>query len=263
MRFLHNKFTMKAIKWLRSKMIKDKSEIESIPVEIRLIKKLDLSNGSLHSDFIEPNYKGVRDFTEGEIIDFIYKQNFQHLLHTELGLSSSNKIINLRDQIKPFITLPNSSKPGDLDLILFDPERHDKAIALEVKRVKFKTHEDQLVTTNRENIISEGITQANGYLKFGFHKTYLLLIVLDESWQQNKPNSIFKETRLENAPKLINPRVLKNLDKNIGLLYMGVRQITSQSVYSNTRVDIRTIQNVIERKQDERITEILKTILKN
>lgn len=50
---------MKAWRWLRSKMIKDKSEIESIPMEIRLTKKLDFSNGSLYSDFTEPNYKGV------------------------------------------------------------------------------------------------------------------------------------------------------------------------------------------------------------
>ena len=171
--------------------------------------------------------------------------------------------MNLREQQEPFLKKSNSSKPGDLDLILFDPEIPDKAVALEVKRVKFKTHEDQSVTTNREKLISEGITQVNEYLKIGFNKTYLLVILLDESWQQAKPSSIFKESGLENAPKLINPDVLRNLNKNIGLIYMGVRQITSQSVLLNTRVDIRTIQDAIEMDQDVRITEILKQKTEN
>tara|TARA_R110002124_G_scaffold17532_3_gene73510 strand:+ start:389534 stop:390232 length:699 start_codon:yes stop_codon:yes gene_type:complete len=227
-------------------------------MEIRLTKKIDFSNENLHSEFTESDYKGIRDFTEKEIIDFIYRQNFHHLLHAELGFTGSQKIMNLREQKEPFLIKSISSKPGDLDLILFDTEKPDKAVALEVKRVKFKTHEDQSVTTNREKLISEGITQANEYLKIGFNKTYLLIILLDESWQQDKPNSIFKESGLENSPKLINPRVLENLDNNIGLLYMGVRQITPQSVSINTRVDIRAIQDAIKMDQDVRITEVLK-----
>lgn len=245
---------MKMLKWLSSIFT---SKYEIIPTEVRLTGRIDVSSGQLISDIEEPEYKSIREFTESEIIDFIYKENFYHQLYKEIGLSDSQKITILREQKAPFI-LNQNSKPGDLDLILHDPEEPEKAIALEVKCVKFKTHNDQVVTTNKEKSISEGITQINEYLKLGFHKTYLLVVLLDESWQQDKPNSISKESGLENAPKLINPRILKNLDKNIGLLYMGVRQITPQSVYSNTRLDIRTIQDAVEIDQDERITEILK-----
>ena len=250
---------MKILNWFKSKFIQQKCKIESIPTEIRLTKKIDMSLGQLTSDIEEPEYKSIREFTESEIIDFIYKQKFYYQLYKEMGLSDPQRITILRGQKEPFI-LKQNSKPGDLDLILFDPQKAENAIAMEVKCVKFKTEANQSVTTNKEKLISEGITQVNKYLKLGFHKTYLLVILLDESWEQAKPNYIFKESGLENAPKLVNPKILKNLDRNIGLLYMGVRQITSQSVLLNTRVDIRTIQDAVEMDQNERITEIIKRL---
>ncbi len=216
-----------------------------------------MSLGQLTSDIEEREYKSIREFTESEIIEFIYKEKFYHQLYKEIGLSDSQRITILREQKEPFI-LEQNSKPGDIDLILFDPQKPENAIAVEVKCVKFKTKENQSVTTNREKLISEGISQVNQYLKLGFHKTYLLVILLDESWEQAKPNSIFKETGLENAQKLVNPKVLKNLDRNIGLLYMGVRQITPQSLLLNTGVDIRTIQDAVEIDQNGRITEIIR-----
>lgn len=248
---------MKILNWFKSQFTAQKHIIESVPTEIRLTKRIDLSSGQLTSNFEEPGYKSIRKFTESEIIDFIYKEKFYHQLYKEMGLSDSQRITILREQKEPFI-LKQNSKPGDLDLILFDPQKPENAIAVEVKCVKFKTSRNQVITINKEKSISEGITQVNEYLKLGFHKTYLLVILLDESWEQAKPNSIFKETGLENAQKLVNPKVLKNLDRNIGLLYMGVRQITSQSVLLNTGVDIRTIQHAAGIDQNERITEIIK-----
>ena len=80
---------MKFINWLKSKYSNKKHEIELIPVEIRLSKKIDLSNGNLTSDFEEKSYKAIRDFTEREIIDFIYQQKDQKLLYRELGFLDS------------------------------------------------------------------------------------------------------------------------------------------------------------------------------
>ncbi|PHS65765.1 MAG: hypothetical protein COB12_06750 [Flavobacterium sp.] len=247
---------MKIINLLKT-LFTNKKENELIPAEIKLTKILDISTGNLTSDFKETDYKSVREFTESEIIDFIYKQNFHNLLYRELGFDQTKDISVLREQKKPFI-VDSNTKPGDLDLVLFDKENPEFAIAVEVKTVKFKTLENLSVFTNKEKGLKEGIIQVNGYLKLGFHKTYLLVILLDESWQQKKENSIFNESGLENAEKLINPNILKNLDQNVGLIYMGVRQITNQSIHINTTVDIKNIQNVIPRNQLPRITKILK-----
>lgn len=248
---------MKSLNWLKPKFSNKKFEIGLIPMEIRLTKKIDFLTGALTSDLEVTNKKMITDFTEREIIDFVYKENFHRLIHRELGFPNSENITVLKEQKEPFIEDTNK-KPGDLDLILFDSDMPDRAMAIEIKCVKLTTLEDQTVTINKEKNLTKGITQANEYLKLGFYKTFLMVILLDDTWQQEKPNMIFKESSMEKGQRLLNPKVLENLNPNIGLMYLGIRQITPQSVYGNTKIDVKIIQDAIALQQDQRITNFLK-----
>ena len=110
-------------------------------------------------------------------------------------------------------------------------------------------------------MFQRGITQANHYLRFRFHKTYLLIVILDDARLNDKNNKIFKRSNLMDSKKLANPSVLANLNNNIGLWYLGVSQVNDQSIRFDTVTDLTIIQPAIPLKQDQGTTNMITELL--
>lgn len=234
---------------------------ELIPTQIHFaFNKRDPKTGRLELEVIENTKTSVRRFIEGQILDFLFNRGFKGLLLKELGLDTNKNLQVYRDVVGPFIDNP-ALKPGDLDLVIFDPAEPSKAIAIEAKCVKLKKEQDQSVLYTKEKNLTKGITQVNEYLRFGFHKTYLLVILLDEAHEDTKGLDIFKRSSLNESKKLLNPNVLANLDEKVGLLYLGVRQITEQSIHFNSVVDLMKLKEAVEVDQFNITTERILSLM--
>jgi len=202
------------------------------------------------------NFKTVTEFTERDILDFLFsKHDLHHLLLDAVRLSKSNFNL-LRDVQYPIITNQNE-KPGDLDMILYNLDSRHKAIGLEVKCVKARTLKNGQIVLNKEHNITKGITQVNGYLQFGFHRTYLLMILLDDGQHNKRYNQFFRDTDLSVSKKLFNQNILKNLHHDIGLIYLKVNQITGKSIFQSGKISVLLEREAKDKKQKASTTEKL------
>jgi hypothetical protein len=193
------------------------------------------------------NFKTITEFTEREILDFLFSRNdLNPLLLDAVGIPTSGFKL-FRELTRPLV-MNRNEKPGDLDLILFDVNSIQKAIGIEVKCVKAKTFEDGRIKLTKEKNITKGISQANEYLKFGFHKTFLLMILLDDGQYNTKHNQFFRDTDLRLSKKLFNRRILKNLHPDIGLIYLKVNQITGKSIFQSGKISVCVEKNSVEKK---------------
>lgn len=124
-----------------------------------------------------------------------------------------------------------------------------KAIGIEAKCVKAKTLKNGKIVLNKEHNISKGITQVNSYLQFGFHHTYLLMVLLDDGQYNKKYNKFFRDTDLSVSKKLFNQNILKNLHPDVGLIYLKVNQITGKSIFQSGKISVLVEQEAKDKKQ--------------
>lgn len=214
--------------------------------------KIELSN----NHYIDKHCPNVRELTEASALKFIENGRFLDPLIFELGL---NKPLPIHKEIvEPFIQDKND-KPGDIDLIIYEKGKPDKAIAIEVKVVKVRTEENETIL-NKEKNISKGITQANAYARLGFHKTYLIIMVLDDASQVEKPNLIFRKSDLNSTDKLYNNRVIENLHERIGLIYFHISQPLEGSILHNTVTSIEPLKKPIPIIQTRLVTSQIKRL---
>jgi hypothetical protein len=70
--------------------------------------------------------------------------------------------------------------PGDVDVLLCDPDRPSEAVAIECKVLKVKPEDfayDSSVMVRGLPELTRGAEQANGLSALGFHRTYLLVLL--------------------------------------------------------------------------------------
>lgn len=208
------------------------------------------------------NFKTVTTFTEREILDFLFfKHNLCHHLLDAIGLSTNT--FNLLREVQHPIISDQNEKPGDLDIILFNSNSKHKAIGIEVKCVKAKTLKDGEIVFNKEHNLTKGITQVNSYLQFGFHRTFLLMILLDDGQHNKGYNLFFRDTDLSVSKKLFNQSILKNLNSDIGLIYLKINQITGKSIFQSGKISVLVEREAKRKKQKASTTEKLNSMWLN
>lgn len=202
------------------------------------------------------NFKAVTAFTERDILDFLFsKYGLHHLLLDAIGISKSN--FKLKKDVRQPLIANQNEKPGDLDIVLFNSDSIHKAIGIEAKCVKVRTLKDGKIVLNKEHNITKGITQVNSYLQIGFHRTILLMILLDDGQHNKGYNQFFRDTDLSVSKKLFNQNILKNLHQDIGLIYLKVNQITGKSIFQSCKISVLVEREAKGKKQKASKTEKL------
>ncbi len=83
-------------------------------------------------------------------------------------------------------------RQGDVDILLFEPDHPEHAIAIEVKRVKVTGDAFFTGSPNKLNDIRKGIKQANALECLGFRQVYLYIFIVVDSRTQNLGTRSFK-----------------------------------------------------------------------
>ncbi len=130
-------------------------------------------------------------------------------------------------EVQHGIAHPNEC-PGDVDIIAIPKNAPQKSVAFEVKRVKVTVHEDGTETVNRDKQIEEkGVHQANGLLEKGFHKVFLVVIMVTDG--QHKTHKSIPFRYGEQIHKLYTSDRYVGLHPNVGVLIVEITEPTEAS----------------------------------
>lgn len=220
---------------------------------------IQIPNTSLFKDSSESDFKKVTEFSEYEILELLLsKVDFKEIIFEELGLPKNN--IKVLQQVNQPLISNSNLKPGDLDVVLYRKDAIKKAIAIEAKCIKAKTLPNGEVVLNKEKNVTKGISQVNEYLQFGFHRTFLLIILLDDGQYIKGFNQFFRNTDLSGSTKLFNQNILQNLHRDVGLLYLKVNQITGKSILQSGKISLLTAKIAKKKKQKKTTTNAISSL---
>ncbi len=138
------------------------------------------------------------------------------------------EIIQHRLQLKEDI-LEWGQKPGDVDILLWPENRPQLAVAIECKRVKVQVDESGLEKANKLQGITKGIWQSNQLRSLGFHRTYLLILIVTDGRNKKQVNSLFRHANSETIQEVYNIPWHEELDNEVGVIYVQITQPTGLS----------------------------------
>ena len=186
--------------------------------------------GSKTSFFHESmdNDESVTNNTEELIVNWI----FNHKSTARFFASHfATDLLNLRAYsglTKPFTT--NNQKPGDIDLLFVDPYSPNKSIAFEVKKVKALAIDNEVSKVNGSEKIIKGVMQVNRYQSIGFHRTYLLVIILNDGRAKNTPNVMLRKANSKDVTRVYNIPWNEPLHEDVGITFLDINQFTGRHI---------------------------------
>lgn len=121
-------------------------------------------------------------------------------------------------------------KPGDIDLLLVDPANPGLSVAFEFKRVKAISESKTISKVNNAQKIRDGVIQANFLRELGFHRHYLVIILLEDGRQMNMPNQMFNYSRAAEIEQIYEIPMNEALHQDVGVIYIKVNQTTGKRI---------------------------------
>jgi len=214
-------------------------------------------SGQSTNFFIEEseNSKSIRDYTEDEITNWLLDSDVRRKFFIEKLFSNPTEIKDFRGLKKPFT--PDRGKPGDIDIVFYDPQRINQAIAIECKRVKIEAINEEESKINGGQNIAEGVIQANKYLDIGFSKVYLTIYMLHDGRKLNTPSTLHRIGKGEKVDKLFSIPWNEGLKEEVGLIFFEIYQNTDKRVDAKYGFGICHDKRAVEREQWTTTTENL------
>jgi hypothetical protein len=163
--------------------------------------------------------------------DIALRWLFQIYLFKQFFLESFFKDISA---VRPFFGLTDpfviaNKKPGDIDLLLINTNLPNRPIAFECKRVKATSIDGKYSKVNNAQGIKEGTVQINKYQSLGFYKSYLMIILLDDSRQIEYANTMMRRSTSDNVEAIYEIPWNENLHDDVGVVYIKVTQPTGKN----------------------------------
>lgn len=161
---------------------------------------------------------------------------------------------------KPLIEGTND-KPGDLDVLIIPKENEAETIAVEVKCFKAVTFSDKPTNVNKSKKVIGAFKQVNSYLKFGFHKVYFAIVLLDDARQDTTPNQLMKSSKSPKIDEVFWRQNFDPIDQNIGIVFIHLSQILNKDINEALTIKTKIKRSAIPRLQNIRTTDKIRKLL--
>lgn len=183
----------------------------------------------------------ILKLNEEEYISFILKKFLEHFSET----------LHLPLQYKYHIKVKGfSENDSDLDLLLADTQKPQFAWEFEFKVVKIKTSE----SINKLGGIKKCIHQTNAKIQLGFHKVYLIVLIIFDG-REKVINNIFFRGADRMKLEEIYTRDLSKLDPKSGIAFIELIQPTSKNFLEQAAMNILHYRIPHEQIQSSALTE--------
>jgi hypothetical protein len=188
-----------------------------------------INNKTVYELFKDVNetQESITSINEAEVVKWLFGKNGFLDFFCEDFFSKPQNTKSFFTLTDPF-TVKNE-KPGDIDLLIVDPEEPHKSIAFECKRIKIETLENQETKINGLRNLELGINQVNNYLKLGFHQTYLMIIILDDCKNTKSENVMLRSSQFNEESSRYKLKWPIPLKSEIGVILVRITQQTKKN----------------------------------
>ncbi len=199
-------------------------------------------------DVVEVNHASIAEIPENQLVERLLSDKIWRSQMFELCGNPQETLNRQRVQ------LPNGFR-GDADIILFSPEHPDKAVAFEVKRIKFGA--SALRPGGKPNKLDEypkAVEQANRLYEVGFWKVYLYAITVVDAREQNSPNEksgrlIFDGLSTELRSLAASAITPNGLNPGVGLCDLNFTQTMDDEPFVIGTHGLRLVRRATEQSQ--------------
>lgn len=206
------------------------------------------------------NSDSVTSMTEDQAIKWLFNSFPFRQTFIERFFGNSNSIYSFFGKKDPFVV--HGKKPGDIDILLVDKERPDKIIAFECKRLKVTSVDSPLPKVNNANGIKHGVKQANGLQSLGFYKSYLMIILLDDSRHFDYPNTMMRNSKWQEVEEIYDIPWNEPLNQDVGIVFVKITQPTGKHFNEMAGIGYCIDKEANEQEQTTSMTNRIKELLK-
>jgi len=193
---------------------------------------------------------------EEEIIKWILQSDAKRLLLRELGVGN-NPFIDYSVR-EPIIENPQQ-KPGDIDLLICDGHRADRAIAFQCKAVSVIAHSQDEDDVNKLPDIRKGVLQANKQRQnFGFYQNYLMVVIKAYGKNRLASNVLFRGPTEETFKQIYEFPQRESLHADVGIVFMRIVQPTGKSFNKMVQIGVCIDHEATILDQPQRLTNRIK-----
>ena len=198
------------------------------------------------------NYVNETRQDEAVIVNwFIYQPSFRKILLNELKLPFYSVI---RPNIKEPIIKSPYNNPGDIDILIFDKDQPNRAVAIECKMVNVEKQPGK-DKPNKINKIKKAVKQTKGLLDMGFHKVYLAIIIATYGVNSLNTNFLSRGMDVETFQKVYNFQHRENLDDRVGVIFIEIVQPSNNSINLSGVIGVCLEKPAGEQEQSLSITQ--------
>lgn len=207
----------------------------------------------------EENSESVTTMTEDQAVKWLLNSFSFRKTFVESFFEKSQNVYSFFGIKEPFVIV--GKKPGDIDILLFDKERPDKAIAIECKRLKVTSVDSPLPKVNNSKGIKHGVKQANGLQSLGFYKSFLMIILLDDSRHFDYPNTMLRNSKWHEVDEVYDMPWNEPLNQDVGIIFIKVTQPTGKHFNEMAGIGICIDKRANEQEQTTSITNKIKELI--
>lgn len=179
------------------------------------------SKFSFFTECADVNEDDISALDEAQIMNFILASD-RDLILSKLGVDAGSFI--RCGVTRPVIADP-SKKPGDIDLLICDGSRPQQTIAIQAKRVKIRANQRM----NKLGNITDAVLQANLQREMGFHRNYLVVLVITDGRSRTENNVVFRGPTVETFGRIYDFTRNQSLHDDVGLIFIELTQPTGRS----------------------------------
>jgi hypothetical protein len=224
-----------------------------------------LNGQTTMSFFNDPEDSGGADSiktieNEQKVVDLLFNNQMLRDFVVEEFISQTGNYHLVTEVGWPLISDPNE-KPGDIDVLIIPKDNESETIAIEVKYFKSETRLNKESFVNKADKIFKASKQVNSYLKFGFHKVFFVVVLIDDARNEDTPNTILRRTKNDKIDQVFWHNDYSDVSDEIGIVFIGLTQTMNKSYNLSISAKIKTKRVCKSRGQSLGTTDKIKKLL--
>lgn len=240
---------------------------ESVCTDKRIVRGADLAGAVSFLDGSIPAGEtlggSVSSVPEASLLQWILSQHPTHrdLINSHLRMPST--ALHRFSITRPLLP-PTNSKPGDVDWLVVDPRRPHETVVAECKRVKvIATGQDEgQERINKIESLGEGVLQANSLADHGFHRTFLVFLVVVDGRTRTLNNVVSRGMSQTTFDRVYDFPWRDRLKDDVGVMYLEVVQPTLRDVDWLAQVGVCVDRQARPREQSTQATNRVRELLR-